>query len=312
MGLLVELKMYVLLKFLSFLQVFRRFKIRLGFGHEKYGLLNPFQYKGYWFTSFMHNMAKIKECESYENFRPDDVIIVTYPKTGTNFTFEIVVSIYKELGLIPRNLASMKAVIPFEMVGVKGFTGNSGFERPSPRIFVSHLPLDLFSPMVREGKVKVIHCYRNPKDVVCSMFPFLKKMGAIAPNVSWNEFFYWFMEGNVIPGSYFKFLKEWYPYRNNPNMLTLQFEDMKKDLKSNVERIAELLDVKLSPQQLETIVTGNTFENKKKELGSNHPVYRKGKTGGWKSDLTVEQNEMLDEWIQREMEGLEELPMHYE
>ena len=50
-----------------------------------------------------------------------------------------------------------------------------------------------------------------------------------------------------------------------------------QDLKSNVERIAELLDVKLSPQQLETIVTGNTFENKKKELGSNHPVYRKGK-----------------------------------
>ena len=40
------------------------------------------------------------------------------------------------------------------------FTGNSGFERPSPRIFVSHLPLDLFSPMVREGKVKVCPSFK--------------------------------------------------------------------------------------------------------------------------------------------------------
>ena len=32
-----------------------------------------------------------------------------------------------------------------------------------------------------------------------------------------------------------------------------------------------------------------------------------GKSGGWRSDVTVEQNDMLDQWIQSEMRGMEDL-----
>ena len=38
--------------------------------------------------------------------------------------------------------------------------------------------------------------------------------------------------------------------------------------------------MELTQQQIDRVVTANTFENKKKEMGSNHPVYRKGETVG--------------------------------
>ena len=37
-----------------------------------------------------------------------------------------------------------------------------------------------------------------------------------------------------------------------------------------------------------------------------------GKSGGWKSEMTVEQNELLDKWIHKEMKGMEDLDIIYE
>ena len=34
-----------------------------------------------------------------------------------------------------------------------------------------------------------------------------------------------------------------------------------------------------------------------------------GKSGGWRSEITVEQNDMLDQWIEAEMKGMEDLEL---
>lgn len=35
---------------------------------------------------------------------------------------------------------------------------------------------------------QVIHCLRNPKDVACSAFPFLKRMGVLVNDTTWEQF----------------------------------------------------------------------------------------------------------------------------
>ena len=44
-------------------------------------------------------------------------------------------------------------------------------KEPSPRLLNTHLPIRMLPNQVKDGKkVKVIHVYRNPKDVVVSMY----------------------------------------------------------------------------------------------------------------------------------------------
>ena len=46
-----------------------------------------------------------------------------------------------------------------------------------------------------------------------------------------------------------------------------------------MKKIAEFLNIKLTQEQIDRVVTANTFENKKKDMGYNHPIYRKGEHG---------------------------------
>ncbi|KAF6024647.1 SULT6B1 [Bugula neritina] len=162
-----------------------------------------------------------------------------------------------------------------------------------------------------EKKVKVIFCMRNPKDTVCSYFAFAHKRASIRADTTWNTFFANFIEGNVVYGSYAHYMRTWYPYRNNENVLSLQFEDMREDLEGNVRKIAEFLGVDLTEEQIRKVTEANTFESKKKEVGRGHAVYRSGKSGGWRSQLTVEQNDVMDEWINTELDGMDDLKLKY-
>ena len=44
--------------------------------------------------------------------------------------------------------------------------------------------------------IQVIHCMRNPKDVACSGYLFLRKMNIILQNASWDDFFNLFFTEN--------------------------------------------------------------------------------------------------------------------
>ncbi|KAF6021207.1 SULT6B1 [Bugula neritina] len=180
----------------------------------------------------------------------------------------------------------------------------------SPRILKTHLSWDILSSNIG-AKAKIIHCIRNPKDVVCSYYSFLHKLKLLTPDTTWNRFFDYFINGNVLYGSYTSYMRKWYPYRNLANVLNIQFEDMKENLENNVREIAQFLDIKLTKEQIRRISNANTFDHKKQEAGKGHVLYRLGKSGGWRSQLTVEQNEVMDEWINTELKGMEDLEFKY-
>lgn len=72
------------------------------------------------------------------------------------------------------------------------------------------------------------------------------------------------LPGNPLEGIYWGYVKSWWPYRNDPNVILLHYSDVRKDLKGSVAKIAKFLDVKLSSSELNTVVNRCSIEHMKK------------------------------------------------
>ena len=57
-------------------------------------------------------------------------------------------------------------------------------------------------------------------------------------DLSWDEFVEY---GDVSFGSWWDHVPEWWAQRDEPNVLFLKYEDIKKDLKANVKTIADFI-----------------------------------------------------------------------
>ena len=99
------------------------------------------------------------------------------------------------------------------------------------------------------------------------------------------------------------------------NILFLKYEDMKKDLKATVEKIAEFIDIRLEPDITDKIVSQCSFDSMKHNPAVNYlwysdkrkegsePWIRKGMIGDWKNYFTEEQSLRYDEEYRRIMSG---------
>ena len=89
------------------------------------------------------------------------------------------------------------------------------------RVFKTHLPYHLMpggAPSLHPHS-KYINVYRNPRDVAVSLFHHLNAMRE-TPN-EWDYFIEKFLEGDVIYGSYFKYVSGWLEHRGACNQAGL-------------------------------------------------------------------------------------------
>ena len=123
-----------------------------------------------------------------------------------------------------------------------------------------------------------------------------KGIEKIGFDLTWDEFFECFLKGNVIFGSWWKHVSEWWAHRDEPNVLFLKYEDLKKDLLSNVKKIADFLGRSLDQQTMEKIAQATMFDSMKAntvEWKDKH-LLRKGVVGDWRSTLTLAQNAAME------------------
>lgn len=82
----------------------------------------------------------------------------------------------------------------------------------------------------------------------------------------------------TVSGSNQDFMLSWWPHRNDPNVLWLFFEDLKKDLSTCVDRIAQFMGVEMTTKLKEKVLEFSSFEymlkNKEKFQGEEHFVSR--------------------------------------
>ncbi|XP_070573366.1 sulfotransferase 1B1-like isoform X2 [Ptychodera flava] len=250
--------------------------------------------------------ARILDALQTFEVRESDVFLVTYPKSGTNWTRKIMAMVMNNADeqLYGTDTPFGRKVIYPEM-------HQDEDEEPSykklekiqgQRFIPTHLPPSLLPPQMFDKPVKIIYVARNPKDVVVSDFHHCIYSPFEEPSYcgEWGS--------HVIP---------WWKKRDDPNILFIKYEDMIKDLGRCVKKIASFLQQDhLTEEQIMKTVKLCTFENMKqnpvdrnedvlanlwKSDISKNPFIRKGKVGGWKEYFTVAQNEKFDQvykkWI---------------
>lgn len=184
------------------------------------------------------------------NLQPEegDVFLSTYPKCGATWTQYILWELTHDAAVPPNLMEMYYEGIPFlEMTGCKNLSKMS-----SPRMFKIHLPYRL-TPISDLGKY--ITVIRNPFDACVSYYNHLHQVDYKRMNikVKFDTFVDDFINGEVLWGSYFENVTEWYDHRNDPNVLLLFYEDMKKDPREAVLKIAEFLGLRLWLEENEEI-----------------------------------------------------------
>ncbi len=245
---------------------------------------------------------------------PSDVWIATYAKAGTTWTQNIVKLIRskgeKDGVLLMKSVPWAEAKHPSTLFKVNLST------LPKPRAFKSHMPYELM-PCGKPNTTpcKYIYVARNPKDVATSYFFHHIRMTVRkdATTLDWDLFFRNFIYGNVDFGDFFDHVLSWWPHRNDDNVLFLMFEDMKKDPRTAITRIATFIGADISDEVIDKVVAETSFDSMKKDETANYSALnfiakpgstafmRKGEVGDWRNHLTPEQSAEIDQLCQEKL-----------
>ena len=142
---------------------------------------------------------------------PDDVFVVTYPKSGTTLTQQIIKLI--KLGGNDDSSKHVFDAIPF--IETKGEQLETILQSlPSPRALKTHLPYQMMpGGDPAKSVAKYIYIARNPKDVAVSLFYHIFRFKEFMFDGDWNSFFELFMKGEVECGSWFDHVLEWWKHK---------------------------------------------------------------------------------------------------
>nr|XP_006816553.1 PREDICTED: cytosolic sulfotransferase 3-like [Saccoglossus kowalevskii] len=171
-------------------------------------------YRGVIFPGYIRrNLARAFE-EQFE-CRDDDVFIVSYPRSGTTWTTEMV-SLVMNGGDTEYNMSDIQHTrVPQievnykpNIMRIKDFRSfNDAFEWsksiPSPRLMRTHLQYNLFAKEPIKRKCKFIYVARNPKDMLVSYYYFYKMCRVHGCyDGSWAAFFRKFINKQRIIGDW--------------------------------------------------------------------------------------------------------------
>ena len=259
-------------------------------------------YKGLLVPLFV-NVDLLEEMKSFE-LCSDDIWIVSYPKSGTTWVQQIVKLLQNGCKDDGRKIDQ---AIPYVDKLSKDPTFHYQVnlsELPFPRAFKSHLTYDLMPCGPPNTKTcKYIYVARNPKDVTVSLHHDLQSRRVYPPHFHCSDFIPIFMKGETVYGNWFDHVLEWWAHKDDPNVLFIKYEDMKKDLSGSVQQIAEFIGCTITKEELEAVVKQSEFESMKsnpltnyswKSEGLDKPFMRKGMVGDWKNHFSDEESAMFD------------------
>lgn len=258
------------------------------------------------------------------DLKPDDVVLLSWPKTGTHWTCELVWNICndidtakaKKIPLMDRwrfidvPSDSKQMVCAFELADKPMGRIERALDGSGPRYIVSHLPLSLFPPKILDT-CKVVYVTRNPMDTCVSLFRFLESRPD--EKQDFKTFFDNFIDGNVVFSPYWNHVGEAWSLRDHPNLCFLTFEDMKKDLRKTVDDVAKFFNKDLSEEQVEKLIDHLSFDSMQKnpsvnnehlkksgKVKGNAQFIRKGVVGDFKNHLTPAMEQKMKSWCEQE------------
>lgn len=194
---------------------------------------------------------------------PDDVFIVSYPRSGNTWIRFLIGSIVYKQDI---NFDNMEQYVPDIYRGTNQFLESL----QHPRILKSHEPYD-------ERYPKVIYLIRDPRDVAISYFRWLQKFRGYKSSL--DDFLVAFTANQTKYGGWGGNVQSWADNRDNikNGMLVIRYEDLLTQTIPVLQQITVFLGQDISAQQLETIVDENSFTRmRKKEVEAEDSNFIKG------------------------------------
>ncbi|CAH1786755.1 unnamed protein product [Owenia fusiformis] len=277
----------------------------------------------------------------------NDIFFVTYPRSGTHFSLELV-DLIRNNGDCDalRNTHIHQRVVPTmnspEFMTGKGLKGPldagsnpliTAAAKPSPRILHTHASYEFWPEQVKQGKCKIVVMVRNPKSVYTSFYHLVGGMASVPGGMferqpTWDEFYAAFIENksSLVPfGTWFDFYSNIWKHRMDIPVHFLNYETMVKDMPKAIKELASFFNKSFSEETIKRMCqhlsfeefkknpsTGKAFEALKTSLGENAIHMRKGKIDDWKNMFTVAQSEAFDKLYDKVMAGTEFQQPRYE
>nr|GLL39737.1 cytosolic sulfotransferase 15-like [Ipomoea trifida] len=278
-----------------------------------WGDQNLQQINGFWFMPMI--TPAIQQAISEFKPHPNDVIVASFPKTGTTWVKSLVFAIinYSSLDSLVKN--SPHDLIPFIENDVYGESSKSSFMSntscDTTRIFNTHIPYQLLGKNFEASGCRVVYITRNPKDTLNSLWHFVNKW-KMTKEAPWEmeEAVEKFCQGIIPDGPYYEHVLGYRTasLKNPDKVFFITYEELRKDTVTHVKRLAEFLGCPVAKdnKKVEEIVKSCSFEvlsnheiNKRDELLTWFPVsknafFRQGTVGDHKKYLNEEAIKRID------------------
>lgn len=179
--------------------------------------------------------------------RSDDVFVVTYPRSGTTL---MQMMLYQLTTNGSMDFQHITTAIPWleRRILSNPDAAVEMFEfLKSPRVFKTHFS---YADMPKV-KGKFIYVMRNGEDVMVSYYHFYQSH--LSFKGTFDDFFEDFMNGRVQYQSWFQHVQGWWHHRHDPNILFLRYEEIISDLENTTLKVADFLDIKVTPERLSII-----------------------------------------------------------
>ncbi|XP_047179517.1 cytosolic sulfotransferase 15-like [Vigna umbellata] len=268
----------------------------------------------------------VKGFQKYFQAKDNDVVVASFPKTGTTWlialTFAIVNRQYFSTENHPLLTSNPHTLVP--CLEFKIFCDD--IHDPvlhlsnmlEPRLFSTHTPFTALPKSITESNAKIIYICRNPFDTFISSWIYFNKIRL--PALELEEAFEMYCNGIVSFGPWWShMLGYWKESMARPNkVLFLKYEDLKENVNFYVKNIAEFLGCPFTAEEesvgeIESITKLCSFE-KMKELEvnisgkldkfiDNKFFFRKGEIGDWVNYFSPSMVNKLSKIIEEKLCG---------
>ncbi|KAL4457844.1 hypothetical protein ABPG75_012709 [Micractinium tetrahymenae] len=181
------------------------------------------------------------------HFKPkrEDVMIVSPAKCGTTWVCQIVQSLRSRgnMDFDEINLVGWGHPLPADGLWDGGYGEPDQPQRWQPRVFKTHW----WEPDCPKGAGKRIYIVRDPMEAGPCFFYFMRGWAFEEGDISLDqfilEFFMWRGDAQspLQNASQWSNMASWYPWRTDPDVLWLHYEDLHEDRGAAVKLIADFL-----------------------------------------------------------------------
>jgi plasmid stability protein len=234
---------------------------------------------------------------------PDDRFLVSYPRSGSTWTRFLIGNL--AFPNQPVTFANIEARLP----SIYLCQDRQLRRVPRPRLLTSH---ESFDPSYKT----IIYVVRDPRDVAVSFYHYCIKNGDIPDQFPMDDFVSRYLAADVHPlynrwGSWADHAKSWITMRQNRSgFLLLRYEDMVSDPERELARVAPLLGIDATPEELHRaaqLSSANHMRSLEKEqhhlwtqtsrTRSDIPFVRAATFGGWRTKLSRSSVQKIEsEW----------------